>query len=145
MKRISFFLVLLFFYFDNFSQTKYLQQWPTFRGPFAKGYIEKANTIIRWNLASGENIIWQTSIPGLVHQITNKCLYFCPIFLSSSLNFFDVTNAMAVKLILNKEKYHQKFKDTYLQLEALGHSSPVIWNDRMFVTTAIGHKWFGYR
>lgn len=83
MKRISFFLVLLFFYFDNFSQTKYLQQWPTFRGPFAKGYIEKANTIIRWNLATGENIIWQTSIPGLVH------------------------------------------------------SSPVIWNDKMFVTTAI--------
>ena len=26
---------------------------------------------------------------------------------------------MAIKLILNKEKYHQKFKDTYLQLEAL--------------------------
>ena len=26
---------------------------------------------------------------------------------------------MAVKLILTKEKYHQKFKDTYLQLEAL--------------------------
>ena len=57
--------------------------------------------------------------PDLVHQIINKCLYFCPIFLSSSLNFFAVTNAMAVKLILNKEKYHQKFKDTYLQLEAL--------------------------
>ena len=33
--------------------------------------------------------------------------------------FFPVTNAMAVKLILNKEKYHQKFKNIYLQLEAL--------------------------
>ena len=54
-----------------------------------------------------------------MHQIINKCLYFCPIFLSSSLNFFAVTNAMAVKLILNKEKYHQKFIDTYFQLEAL--------------------------
>ncbi len=66
-----------------FAQTDYEQQWPGFRGPFAKGYIENANTITEWNIESRENILWQTTIPGL------------------------------------------------------GHSSPVIWDDKMFITTAI--------
>jgi len=65
------------------AQDNYLQQWPGFRGPYAKGYIENAKTVSEWNLETGENILWQTKIPGL------------------------------------------------------GHSCPVIWDDKLFITTAI--------
>lgn len=65
------------------SQTNYTNQWPSFRGPFAKGFIENSNTVEEWNLETKENILWQTSIPGL------------------------------------------------------GHSSPIIWRDKIFITTAI--------
>lgn len=68
---------------QSYSQTTYLKQWPTFRGPFAKGVMENSKTVSSWNIESGENILWQTKIPGL------------------------------------------------------GHASPVIWDEKMFVTTAV--------
>jgi len=40
--------------------------WPQFRGPQASGVSD--DTIpLRWNTDSGENIRWQTPIPGLAH------------------------------------------------------------------------------
>lgn len=65
------------------AQSNYLKQWPTFRGPFASGVMESSETVSSWNTESGENILWQTQIPGL------------------------------------------------------GHSCPVIWDNKMFITTAI--------
>ena len=83
MKNLIILFSLILLFFQVFSQTEYSNQWPGFRGPFAKGFVENANTVANWNLESGENILWQTSIPGL------------------------------------------------------GHSCPVVWDDRMFITTAI--------
>ncbi|QGY47109.1 PQQ-binding-like beta-propeller repeat protein [Maribellus comscasis] len=83
MKIIVFTFLSVFFIQTLFSQNNYLNQWPGFRGPFAKGFIENSATVENWNLKTGENILWQTSIPGL------------------------------------------------------GHSSPVIWGNKIFVTTAI--------
>ncbi len=57
--------------------------WPSFRGPQARGVAEGHPTALEWNGESGENIRWKTPVPGL------------------------------------------------------GHSSPVIWGDRVYVTTAI--------
>lgn len=83
MKGIFLFVIILLFSVQLFSQPNYSKQWPSFRGPFAKGYIEGANTVVNWDLETGENILWQTEIPGL------------------------------------------------------GHSSPIIWDNKIFVTTAI--------
>ena len=44
--------------------------WPQFRGPNASGVSEDAAPVT-WNVESGENIKWQTPIPGLGHA--------CPI------------------------------------------------------------------
>ena len=41
--------------------------WPQFRGPGASGVAEKRALPTKWNLESGENIRWQTTIPGLGH------------------------------------------------------------------------------
>jgi len=77
-------LILLLLLFANLSsQTDYMDQWPGFRGPFAKGFISQGEAPATWNVTSGENIRWKTEIPGL------------------------------------------------------GHSCPVIWDDHLFVTTAI--------
>ncbi len=85
MKTSANFLFLLFcFLFQNgYSQTPYNQQWPSFRGPWALGFIENAKPPTTWNAETGEHIKWKTSIPGL------------------------------------------------------GHSSPVIWDNYLFVTTAV--------
>ncbi len=83
MRKTIFFVVAFLLSSQLYSQTTYLQQWPTFRGPFAKGYIEGAKTVSKWDVETDENILWQTKIPGL------------------------------------------------------GHSCPVIWDNKMFITTAI--------
>src|SRR5262245_51256402 len=44
--------------------------WPQFRGPGASG-VSDAGAPPRWNVETGENVRWQTAIPGLGHA--------CPI------------------------------------------------------------------
>ena len=60
--------------------------WPSFRGPQAAGIADEQHLPDRWNVETGENILWRTTIPGL------------------------------------------------------GHSSPIVWGDRMFVTSAISSR-----
>ena len=78
------FLIILFssIHQELRSQTSYNDQWPGFRGPWGRGFIENSKTPTLWSVASTQNIKWKTPIPGL------------------------------------------------------GHSSPVVWNDYLFVTTA---------
>jgi len=45
--------------------------WPQFRGPGAGGIDASASLPLHWDLDTGENILWQTPIPGLAHA--------CPI------------------------------------------------------------------
>lgn len=60
--------------------------WPQFRGAFARGVSEGQTLPVKWDASTGDNIAWKTPIPGL------------------------------------------------------GHASPVIWDDRVFVTTCISGK-----
>ncbi|HYO82563.1 MAG TPA: PQQ-binding-like beta-propeller repeat protein [Bryobacteraceae bacterium] len=48
--------------------TAHAQQWPSFRGPSASGVAFDARLPLRWNTATGENIRWKTSVPGLAHS-----------------------------------------------------------------------------
>ena len=41
------------------------QNWPSFRGPGARGVVEKQNLPMAWDVANGKNIAWKTEIPGL--------------------------------------------------------------------------------
>ena len=59
------------------------QNWPSFRGPSARGVADGQDLPVSWDVQSGENVLWKTPIPGM------------------------------------------------------GHSSPVVWGDRVFVTTAV--------
>ena len=41
--------------------------WPQYRGPNASGVDASAALPTKWDVATGENIRWQTPIPGLAH------------------------------------------------------------------------------
>src|SRR5262245_46209871 len=43
-----------------------LVNWPQFRGPEARG-VSPDPVPVTWNVESGKNIRWQTSLPGLAH------------------------------------------------------------------------------
>lgn len=86
---ISFFFLNLFFVlsFPQLNaQTNSDQQWPSFRGPRACGFVENSDTPAKWSVDSTTNVRWKTAIPGL------------------------------------------------------GHSCPVIWENQLFVTSAVNSK-----
>jgi outer membrane protein assembly factor BamB len=62
------------------------QNWPSFRGEFARGVADGQDLPLVWDVESGRNVRWKTAIPGM------------------------------------------------------GHSSPIVWGDRIFVTTAVGSE-----
>src|SRR5882724_2760911 len=63
-----------------------LANWPQFRGPEAAGVADQEKLPQTWDTASGANVRWKASIPGLAH------------------------------------------------------SSPIVWEDRVYVATAISSK-----
>ena len=48
------------------AQNVVAENWPQFRGPQASG-VSSGTAPSQWNAASGENIRWQTPLPGLGH------------------------------------------------------------------------------
>src|SRR4030095_16661760 len=42
--------------------------WPSFRGREASGVSDGQNLPDKWNVRSGENVLWRTAIPGLAHS-----------------------------------------------------------------------------
>jgi outer membrane protein assembly factor BamB len=41
--------------------------WPQYRGPRAGGLDESTALPTKWNVSTGENVRWQTTVPGLSH------------------------------------------------------------------------------
>ena len=58
--------------------------WPSFRGPQASGIAEGQNLPDRWNVKTGENILWRTPIPGLAHS--SPVVWGNRIFLTSAVS-----------------------------------------------------------
>ena len=44
------------------------QNWPSFRGPNASGIAEGNKFPTSWNVEKSQNILWRTTIPGLLHS-----------------------------------------------------------------------------
>ena len=42
--------------------------WPSFRGPVASGVAEDQHLPDSWNPATGQGVLWRTTIPGLAHS-----------------------------------------------------------------------------
>lgn len=59
------------------------QNWPSFRGPFARGIADQQDLPAEWDVKTGRNIRWKAEVPGQ------------------------------------------------------GHSSPVVWGDKLFVTSVV--------
>jgi outer membrane protein assembly factor BamB len=68
MKYHSFVLPILLLLLFRFHPPHLCAEsnWPQFRGPQASG-VSKHAAPLRWDLESGENIRWQTPVPGLAH------------------------------------------------------------------------------
>lgn len=88
MKRINlpfYYISILFLisFLNTQAQTDDSNQWPQFRGPWGRGFVENAKTATTWNVETGEHIKWKSAIPGLGHS--------CPVIWG---NYLFVTTAV---------------------------------------------------
>jgi outer membrane protein assembly factor BamB len=107
LKKLFIFISTFIFLFgfvpaNVVAQSAYNQQWPGFRGPWGRGYIDNALTPTTWNVDSRDNILqttpdytktdssrnikWITPIPGLGHS--------CPVIWD---NYLFITTASSEK------------------------------------------------
>ena len=45
-----------------------LAEWPQYRGPNASGIDDRVALPAKWDVTTGENVRWQTPIPGMAHS-----------------------------------------------------------------------------
>jgi glucose dehydrogenase len=60
------------------------QQWPSFRGPNASGVADGQPTALKWNAATGDNIIWKTPIAGLA--VSSPIVWGDRVFVSTAVS-----------------------------------------------------------
>jgi outer membrane protein assembly factor BamB len=98
MKRINlpfYYTSILFLisFLNTQAQTEYNQQWPQFRGPWGRGFVENAKTATTWNVETGEHIKWKTEIPGLGHSC--QVIWGNYLFVTTAVN---TTNSESLKV-----------------------------------------------
>ncbi len=59
------------------TQSDYNKQWPSFRGPWACGYLADSKTPATWDINNPVDLKWKTPIPGLAHS--------CPVIWDNQL------------------------------------------------------------
>ncbi len=65
MKRASVLIVLALFVLPTLATAG---NWPSFRGPGARGVADGEDLPTIWNVETGKNVRWRTEIPGLGHS-----------------------------------------------------------------------------
>lgn len=60
------------------------QNWPSFRGPSARGTAEAQHLPVEWDVNSGKHIAWKTEIPGL--GLSSPIVWGDAIFLTTAIS-----------------------------------------------------------
>ena len=60
------------------------QNWPSFRGPNASGVADGQATPVKWNVTTGENVIWKAPIAGLA--VSSPVVWGDRVFVSTAVS-----------------------------------------------------------
>src|SRR5437868_7116290 len=116
----------LLFSNEGFAATT--ANWPQFRGPQASGVSEPAAPVT-WDVDSGQNIRWQTPIPGLGHA--------CPIVWEDHIYLTTTVKPGAkpelkVGLYGDIDSYSEKEPHQWRLLCLDKHSGKILWDKLAF-------------
>lgn len=108
-----------------FAMVVSAQNWPTFRGPGARGVAEKQNLPVTWDVASGKNIAWKTEIPGL--GLSSPIVWGSHVFLTTAVSsnpnmVFEAT--LKGELDRRQDEAVQEFRVLALDKK----TGKVVWN-----------------
>src|SRR6266516_632601 len=101
------------------------QNWPSFRGPAASGVADgKEPTAIKWNAATGENILWKTPVAGVA--VSSPIVWGDRVFVSTAVSSYP-TSGIRTGLYGDVEPAKDVSKHAWKLVALDKRSGKVLW------------------
>jgi PQQ-like domain len=101
------------------------QQWPSFRGNNASGVADGRPTAVKWNAATGENILWKTPVPGVA--VSSPIVWGDRIFVSTAVSS-DPNAGIKTGLYGDVEPVADQSKHTWRLIALDKRTGKVLWD-----------------
>jgi outer membrane protein assembly factor BamB len=101
------------------------QQWPSFRGTNAAGVAEGKSTVVKWNTATNENVLWKTPIPGVA--VSSPIVWGDRVFVSTAVSS-DPNVGIRTGLYGDVEPLADQSKHTWRLIALDKQSGKVLWD-----------------
>ncbi len=100
--------------------------WPSFHGPFGRGYADGYETATDWDVETGKNIAWTTKIPGLAHS--SPVVWGDRIFVNTAIREGDEEEELRVGLYGDIESVDDDSKYEFRVLCLRHTDGEVLWS-----------------
>jgi len=106
------------------SATALAQNWPSFRGPAASGVADGTPTAVKWNAATGENVLWKTPVPGVA--VSSPIVWGERVYVSTAVSS-DASAGIRTGLYGDVEPAKDVSKHTWKLVALDARSGKVVW------------------
>jgi len=100
------------------------QNWPSFRGPAASGVAEGTTTAVKWNAATGENVLWKTPVAGVA--VSSPIVWGDRVYVSTAVSS-DPSSGIRTGLYGDVEPAKDVSKHTWKLVALDAKSGKVVW------------------
>jgi putative pyrroloquinoline-quinone binding quinoprotein/putative pyrroloquinoline-quinone-binding quinoprotein len=101
------------------------QQWPSFRGPNAAGVADGRPTATKWNVSTGENVVWKTPVPGVA--VSSPIVWGDRVFISTAVSS-DPNQGIRTGLYGDVEPVSDQSKHTWRLIALDKKTGKVVWD-----------------
>jgi outer membrane protein assembly factor BamB len=101
------------------------QQWPSFRGANAAGVADGRPTATKWNVSTGENVVWKTPVPGVA--VSSPIVWGDRVFISTAVSS-DPNQGIRTGLYGDVEPVTDQSKHTWQLIALDKKTGKVVWD-----------------
>jgi outer membrane protein assembly factor BamB len=101
------------------------QQWPAFRGANASGVADGHATVVKWDITTGENLVWRTPIPGVA--VSSPIVWGDRVFVSTAVSS-DPSAGIRTGLYGDVEPLADQSHHTWRLIALDKRSGKVLWD-----------------
>jgi outer membrane protein assembly factor BamB len=101
------------------------QHWPSFRGANAAGVAEGKPTASKWNVSTGENVVWKAPVPGIA--VSSPIVWGDRVFVSTAISS-DPNQTLRTGLYGDVEPVSDQSKHTWRLIALDKKTGKVVWD-----------------
>ena len=100
------------------------QNWPRFRGPAASGVADGTPTAVKWDVTTGENVLWKTPVAGVA--VSSPIVWGDRVFVSTAVSS-DPTSGIKTGLYGDVEPAKDVSKHSWKLVALDKRTGKVLW------------------